>query len=92
MTQTTTRLEPAGPVEPQVDQIAPRAMFLIYAPGVDNGDEKRFNRAYYREAGGPKAIWGVPGADHVGAQDAQPQEYERRVTRFFDQSLRKEQR
>jgi uncharacterized protein len=76
----------------QVDRIAPRAMFLIYAPGVDNGDEKRFNRAYYREAGGPKGIWGVPEADHVGAQDARPLEYERRVTRFFDQSLRKEQR
>ncbi len=76
----------------QVDQVAPRAIFLIYAPKVDNGDERRFNRAYFREAGRPKAIWGVPEAGHVGAQDARPREYERRVTRFFDQSLRKEQR
>jgi hypothetical protein len=72
----------------QVDQIAPRAMFLIYAPKVDNGDEERFNRAYYREAGRPKLIWGVPEAGHVGAQDARPREYERRVTRFFDNALR----
>jgi uncharacterized protein len=75
----------------QVGEIAPRALFLIYAPGVDNGDEKRFNRAYYREAGPPKAIWGVPEAGHVGAQDARPREYEQRVTRFFDQALGKEQ-
>lgn len=74
----------------QVDEIAPRAVFLIYAPGVDNGDEERFNRAYYHEAGGPKAIWGVPEAGHVGAQDARPREYEQRVTQFFDRTLRKE--
>jgi hypothetical protein len=76
----------------QVDEIAPRAMLLIYAPKVDNGDEKRFNRAYYREAGRPKAIWGVPEAGHVGAQDARPREYERRITRFFDEALREEGR
>jgi uncharacterized protein len=74
----------------QVDEIAPRAMFLIYAPNVDNGDEKRFNRAYYREAGRPKAIWGVPEAGHVGAQDARPRQYEQRITRFFDKALRRE--
>jgi hypothetical protein len=74
----------------QVDQIAPRAMFLIYAPHVDNGDEKRFSQAYYREAGRPKVIWGVPEARRVGAQDARPREYERRITAFFDASLREE--
>jgi uncharacterized protein len=75
----------------QVDEIAPRAMFLIYSPEVDNGDEERFNRAYYRAAGGPKRIWGVAGAGHVGAQDARPREYERRITGFFDEALREEQ-
>jgi hypothetical protein len=72
----------------QVDEIAPRAMFLIYAPGVDNGDEERFNRAYYRAAGRPKAIWGVAEAGHVGAQEARPREYEQRVVRFLDNALR----
>jgi hypothetical protein len=84
----------ASPPEHLIDQvgdIAPRAMFLIYAPNVDNGDEERFSRAYYREAGAPKVIWGVPDAGHVGAQEARPREYERRVTRFFDQALRKDQ-
>ena len=72
-----------------VDRIAPRATFLIYASHVDNRDEKRFSRAYYREAGERKAIWGVPEAGHVGAQYARPREYEQRVTRFFYQALRK---
>jgi len=75
-----------------VDQIAPRAVLLIYAPAVKGGLEERFNRAYYREANRPKAIWSVAEADHVGAQEVQPQEYEQRVTRFFDQVLGKEQR
>jgi hypothetical protein len=39
----------------QVDQIAPRSMFLIHAPSADP-DEPRFNRAFYRAAGQPKAI------------------------------------
>jgi hypothetical protein len=71
-----------------VDQIAPRAVFLIHAPKADP-DEPRFNRAFYREAGEPKIVWGVPEAGHVGAQEARPREYEQRVTRFFDRALRK---
>ncbi len=74
-----------------VGQIAPRAVLLIHAPDVGGGEERRFNTAFYRAAGEPKAIWGVPGAGHVGAQEARPLEYERRVTRFFDQALGKEQ-
>jgi fermentation-respiration switch protein FrsA (DUF1100 family) len=74
-----------------VDGIAPRAVLLIHAPSIEGGLEERFNRAYYREAGRPKAIWGVPEADHVGAQDARPREYEQRVTRFFNKALREEQ-
>jgi uncharacterized protein len=70
----------------QVDEIAPRAMFLISAPSADP-DEERFNRAYYRAAGGPKALWEVRDAGHVGAQEAHPLEYERRVTRFLDRAL-----
>ena len=70
----------------QVDEIAPRAMFLISAPSADP-DEERFNRAYYRAAGGPKQLWEVRDAGHVGAQEAHPLEYERRVVRFLDRAL-----
>ena len=62
-------------------------MFVIHAPDIAAGEERRFNTAFYRAAGEPKAIWGVRGAGHVGAQDARPREYERRVTAFFDQAL-----
>jgi uncharacterized protein len=74
-----------------VDDIAPRAMFVIYSPDVAGGEERRFNTAFYRAAGQPKAIWGVDGAGHVGAQDARPREYEQRITRFFDRALGGEQ-
>jgi fermentation-respiration switch protein FrsA (DUF1100 family) len=74
-----------------VDDIAPRAMFVIYSPDVAAGEERRFNTAFYRAAGEPKAIWGVDGAGHVGAQDARPREYEQRITRFFDRALGGEQ-
>jgi hypothetical protein len=92
ITAATAVFSNSSPPTPLVDQvgvIAPRAMFLIYAPEADP-DELRFNRAFYREAGQPKAIWGVPEAGHVGAQDARPREYERRVTGFFDLALREE--
>jgi MYXO-CTERM domain-containing protein len=74
-----------------VGRISPRATFLIYAPAAKGGQETRFNSAFYRAAGEPKAIWGVPEAGHVGGIEARPREYERRVTGFFDQHLRKEQ-
>ena len=72
-----------------VDEIAPRPMFLIYASEGTGGEEKRANRAFYRAAGGPKAIWEIPEAGHVGGLEARPREYEQRVTGFFDRSLRK---
>ena len=71
-----------------VDEIAPRPMLLIYASEGTGGEEKRANRAFYRAASGPKAIWEIPEAGHVGGLEARPREYEERVTGFFDRSLR----
>lgn len=73
-----------------VDEIAPRPMFLIYATEGTGGEEHRANRAYFREAGPPKQIWEIPEAGHVGGQEARPLQYERRVTRFFDDALLEE--
>jgi hypothetical protein len=70
-----------------VGKIAPRPMLLIYATDGTGGEEHTANRAFYREAGEPKAIWELPEAGHVGAQDARPREYEERVTGFFDRAL-----
>jgi uncharacterized protein len=66
-----------------VKDIPPRPVFLIHAKG------EVLNDVYFRSAGEPDnwRIWEVPGADHIGGIDARPQEYERRVTAFFDRAL-----
>jgi fermentation-respiration switch protein FrsA (DUF1100 family) len=66
-----------------VKKIPPRPVFLIHAKG------ENLTPVYYRSAGEPEnwALWEVPGAKHVGGLDAQPEEYERRVTAFFDEAL-----
>jgi len=49
--------------------------------------ERPANLAFYAAARGPKAIWEVPGSRHIGGTEAEPAEYERRVTEFFDRWL-----
>jgi uncharacterized protein len=68
-----------------VPRIAPRAMFLIAAPNAPTGED--LNRGYYEAAGQPKTLWEIPESKHVGGLSARPAEYERRVTRFFDEAL-----
>jgi hypothetical protein len=68
-----------------VPRIAPRAMFLIAAPNAPTGED--LNRGYYKAAGQPKTLWEIPESKHVGGLTARPAEYERRVTRFFDDAL-----
>ena len=89
LTAATAVFSNQGPPPPIVDRIgriAPRPVLLIYAdPGM--GGEQIRQPKYYAAAGEPKAIWKVPGAEHTGGVDAQPAEYERRVTEFFDRAL-----
>ncbi len=63
------------------------AVFFVYG---EHGQpaERPANRAFYAAARGDKAIWEVPGSGHIGGTEAQPAEYERRVTEFFDRWLR----
>jgi fermentation-respiration switch protein FrsA (DUF1100 family) len=68
-----------------VAKIAPRAMFLIAAPNAPTGED--LNRGYFKAAGEPKTLWEIPESKHVGGLSARPAEYERRVTRFFDDAL-----
>jgi fermentation-respiration switch protein FrsA (DUF1100 family) len=81
----TNNLPPAD-LRSVVPKIAPRPVFFVYG---ERGQpvEEPANRAFYADAGEPKAIWEVPEAGHVGGIDARPEEYERRVTAFFDDSL-----
>jgi alpha/beta superfamily hydrolase len=69
-----------------VPRIAPRAMFLIAAPNAPTGED--LNRGYFEAAGEPKTLWEIPESKHVGGLKARPEEYERRVTGFFDDALR----
>jgi uncharacterized protein len=61
-------------------------VFFVYG---EHGQpmEQRANEGFYAAAGRPKAIWEVPGAKHMGGITAQPDEYERRIVRFFDDAL-----
>jgi dienelactone hydrolase len=69
-----------------VARIAPTPVFFIYGEHGQDG-ERSLNPQYYAEAQAPKLIWEVPGSGHVGGIDAQPEEYERRVIQFFNQTL-----
>ena len=89
LSAATTMFSNHGPPPAIVDrigQIAPRAVFLIYAdPGM--GGEATRQVRYFEAAGQPKAIWKVPGSAHTGGIDTLPAEYERRVVAFFDRAL-----
>ena len=64
-------------------EIMQPALFIHATPG--QGGETLTKR-YYEAAKGPKEYWAAPGG-HTGAIDAAPEEYERRVVRFFDRNL-----
>jgi uncharacterized protein len=82
----TNNLPPAD-LKSLAPRIAPRAVFFIYGEHGQGGSEKAPNEGFYAEAGRPKEIWEVPGAQHVGGITTRPAEYERRVMAFFDQAL-----
>jgi fermentation-respiration switch protein FrsA (DUF1100 family) len=72
---------------PKLTDVVPhihQPLFLIWS--IDGGVET-MNPTYFRLAQGPKAIWGVPDVGHLGALEAHPREYERRVTGFLDRAL-----
>ena len=69
-----------------VPRIAPTPLLLIAAPNSPHGEE--LNRGYYRAAREPKTVWEIPESKHTGGLTARPEEYERRVTAFFDRALR----
>ena len=49
--------------------------------------EEPANEAFFAAAHGPKQLWRVPGAGHIGGTEARPREYEQRVVAFFDREL-----
>jgi hypothetical protein len=67
-----------------VQEIAPRATYLIYAERGQGGEE--LSATFYESAGRPKALWKTD-SGHTGGLEAEPVEYERRVVGFFDRYL-----
>ena len=60
-------------------------LLLIAAP--DSGHGEELNRDYHAAAPS-STLWEVPEADHMGAIEERPEEYERRVVGFFEAALR----
>ncbi len=81
------KLADARPVA-VINQIAPRAVFLIHAADDTNATTTTADeQALYAAARQPKAEWIVPHGGHVGALRTYPAEYQRRVLAFFAQYL-----
>jgi uncharacterized protein len=59
-------------------------LFVIYSDQGQGGET--ISQQFYDAATGPKELWVAPGG-HVGAIDAAPEEYERRIVTFFDDAL-----
>jgi uncharacterized protein len=60
-------------------------MLLIAAPV--HGAGEQLNRGYAAAAGDSATLWEIPEADHMGGQESRPEEYERRVVGFFNETL-----
>jgi dienelactone hydrolase len=67
-------------------QAADRPMLLIAGGAMPD----ELNAARYIQAGAPRSVqvWVAPGAGHVGALSAHPDEWGQRVTAFLDAALR----
>ncbi len=60
---------------------------LIHGRHSQKGTERKHN-VHYDEVGGPNVKrWEIPNSGHTGGLEAAPEEYERRVVRFFDAAL-----
>jgi len=73
---------------PSLEALAGRVgtpVFLIYAARGAGGEDNQ--PQYYAALRGPKRLWKID-TSHTHGLAARPQEYERRVTAFFDRTLR----
>lgn len=83
--QTGAQIEDVN-VEKVIGQISPRAVFIIDGWG---GGAVAMNSPYrlYDSANEPKELWVEDGVPHLGTYAHNPQRYENRVIKFFDEYL-----
>jgi dienelactone hydrolase len=73
-------------IQKAVAQIAPRPLLII-----GGGHEEAGLRHIFSAALEPKTLWIIPEVGHIGGFSARPDEYEQKVTEFFDTALLAEQ-
>jgi pimeloyl-ACP methyl ester carboxylesterase len=73
-------------LERRVGRLAPRPLLMIHG-GADTYIKPAMARAVFERAGEPKEFWLVEGAKHNQALQEAPDEYRRRVLRFFERHL-----
>jgi fermentation-respiration switch protein FrsA (DUF1100 family) len=69
-------------------RIAPRPLLIIHGE-LDTYTPPAQARAIYAAAEDPKQLWIIPEATHTTGHSTTPEEYERRVSEFFQQALLK---
>ena len=79
-------LDKVAPVE-VIGSISPRPVFLI-DDGMDTVFPSDSVEVLYKAAKEPKVFWQVPGAPHGKGWETAPEEYERRVVTFWNETLR----
>lgn len=67
-----------------VARVSPRPLFFIAG---EHEAEANGTQAQFDAAGQPKELWLVPQVGHGGYGDRWPEEYERRIIRFFNKYL-----
>jgi fermentation-respiration switch protein FrsA (DUF1100 family) len=83
--ETGVSTQAMRPVD-EIGRISPRPVFIIQ--GADDMTVPADSaQRLYNAAGEPRTLWVGAGVGHTGMRDAQPEEYDRRVFAFFDQSL-----
>jgi hypothetical protein len=60
---------------------------LLISTGGSLPAERDFNRIYAKAAREPVELWDLPEVNHTAAIRERPEEYQRRVVRFFDNAL-----
>lgn len=77
---------PGEPLKELVARISPTPLLLI-STGGSLPVERDFNRIYAEAAREPVELWDLPEVNHTAAIRERPEEYQRRVVRFFDNAL-----
>jgi uncharacterized protein len=75
---------PSRPIQDQIRRITSPTLLI----SAGTAEEHEFNVLYDEAAaGGPVEHWSLPAANHTRAIREEPEQYERRITVFFDHAL-----